>query len=203
MIDSRCTQAWLRALRLSAACWLTVSLGACGGGGSNPLDNPPSVNNATLTAGQKLAFAYFQQCIHPILVAQTCSASGCHDSVNGTGGALRLIPSAAQIDLSSAANTPEAIRNSDMYKNFYSAQGSSAIGSPAQSKLLNKPLVLGVLHGGGLIFQNAQDPNVKRIEYWIARPAAQNQDEFSASTYSMFTPQFDPANASASTCNTQ
>ena len=37
-----------------------------------------------------------------------------------------------------------------MYKNFYSAQGAVVLGSPTQSRLLTKPLVQGVLHGGGL-----------------------------------------------------
>ncbi len=185
------------------ACWFAASLTACGGGGSNPFDNPNSVNNATITGGQNLAFAYFQKCIQPILKSQSCTASGCHDNVNGTGGALRLFPDAAPIDLSNPANTPAVIRNSDMYKNFYSAQGSTVIGSAAQSKLLNKPLVQGVLHGGGVIFQNLQDPNVVLLQYWVNRPAPQSADEFSSSTYSMFTPAFDPANPASSTCNTQ
>ena len=114
-----------------------------------------------------------------------------------------MFPNAAPIDLSNPANTPAAIRNSDMYKNFYSAQGSTLIGSAAQSKLLNKPLVQGVLHGGGVIFQNMQDPNAVLLQYWINRPAPQSADEFSSSTYSMFTPSFDPANPASSTCNTQ
>ncbi len=183
--------------------WIAASLTACGGGGSNPFDNPDNVNNRTLTAGQRLAFAYFQYCIQPILVSQTCAASGCHDSVNGTGGALRLVAGATPVPLSSTADT---IRQSDMYKNFYSAQGSTAIGSPDQSKLLSKPLVRGMLHGGGQIFQNATDPNVKLIEYWIGRPTPQNQtdSEFAANTYSsMFTPAFTPPSVPApGTCNT-
>lgn len=190
--------------RSAALAWLfAASLTACGGGGSNPFDNPDSVNNRTLTAGQRLAFAYFQYCIQPILVSQTCAASGCHDSVNGTGGALRLVVGAAAVPLSSA---PDTIRQSDMYKNFYSAQGSSAIGSPDQSKLLSKPLVRGMLHGGGQIFQSDTDPNVKLIEYWIGRPTPQNQpdSEFATSTYSsMFTPALVPPGVPApGTCNT-
>jgi hypothetical protein len=195
---------WVRHRVAALACGLAASLTACGGGGSNPFDNPGNVNNSTVTGGQNLAFAYFQKCIQPILVSQTCSASGCHDNVNGTGGALRLIPGAAQVDLSNPSNTAASIRDSDMYKNFYSSQGSSVIGSAAQSKLLNKPLVRGVLHGGGLIFQNAQDPNVILLQYWVNHPAPQSGDEFSTSTYaSMFTPAFDPANPAGSTCNTQ
>ena len=205
MIDSPQPERSRRVRHRSAAlaCWVAASLTACGGGGSNPFDNPNSVNNATITGGQNLAFAYFQKCIQPILISQTCSASGCHDNVNGTGGALRLFPGAAPIDLSNPANTPATIRSSDMYKNFYSAQGSTIIGSAAQSKLLNKPLVQGVLHGGGVIFQNLQNPNVALLQYWINRPAPQSADEFSSTTYSMFTPAFDPASPASSTCNTQ
>ncbi|MEQ1804607.1 MAG: hypothetical protein ABL900_04445 [Burkholderiaceae bacterium] len=163
------------------------------------------MNNLTTSGGQTLAFAYFQKCIQPILVARSCAASGCHDNVSGTGGALRLIGSAPAVDLSDPANTPDVIRTNDMYKNFYSSQSSSIIGAPTQSKLLLKPLVQGVLHGGGLIFANSQDPNVKLLEYWIGHPVqGQGEDEFSTTTYNaMFTPAFDPANPAASTCNTQ
>lgn len=185
---------------LAAWCCVAAGLTACGGGGSNPLDNPASVNNPAITSGQKLAFAYFQKCINPIFLAQlsitvngvtttnTCAASGCHDNVRGTGGALRLIPGATAVDLSNPANTPAVIRDSDMYKNFYSAQGSTIIGSTSQSKLITKPLVQGVLHGGGLIFADATDQNVKQIAFWLNRPAPAGQDEFSTATYSMFTP---------------
>lgn len=186
------------AIALAAA-----ALAGCGGGGSNPFDNPSNVNNLTTNGGQTLAFAYFQKCIQPILTTRSCAASGCHDNITGTGGALRLIGGAAPIDLSIAANTPEVIRTNDMYKNFYSAQGSSIIGSAAQSKLLLKPLVQRVLHGGGLIFSDSQDPNVKLMEYWINRPLPLGQNEFSSASYSMFTPAFDPANPAASACNTQ
>ena len=54
-----------------------------------------------------------------------------------------------------------------MYKNFYSAQGSSIVGVPKESRLLTKPLLLNVLHGGGQIFENEQDPNARLIAYWI------------------------------------
>jgi len=36
-----------------------------------------------------------------------------------------------------------------------------------------------VLHGGGRIFVDDQDPDVKLIQYWMSHPAAQGQDEFS------------------------
>ena len=120
----------------------------------------------------------------------TCAGSGCHDTSTGTGGAFRVVPGAQAVDLANPANTADVVRASDMYKNFYSAQGSTVIGAPTQSRLLNKPLVLGVLHGGGLVFPNLQDPNAKLIEYWIGHPAPQGQDEFFA-------------NANAATCATQ
>jgi hypothetical protein len=187
-----------------------AALAGCGGSDSNPFDIPPQVSNPAQSAGQKLSFAYFQRCIYPILQAQlqiningavsinSCAASGCHDNANGTGGALRVFP-ANVVDLADPANTAEAIRASDMYKNFYSAQGETVIGSPAASRLLNKPLVRGVLHGGGLIFASEQDPNAKRISYWIGRPAPQGQDEFSSAGNGMFTPP-DPMTGS---CNSE
>ena len=64
---------------------------------------------------------------------------------SGTGGALRVIPGATEADLSNPALTPELLRATDMYKNFYSSQGSTVIGAPLQSRLLTKPLTLNVL----------------------------------------------------------
>ncbi len=200
----------LRRRALPAAGLIALALTGCGGGG-NPFDNPPNVNNPLGATGQKLSFAYFQKCINPILLARltinqngtlstnTCAGSGCHDNTTGTGGALRVVASAQAVDLADPASTPEAIRASDMYKNFYSAQGSVVIGSPAQSRLLAKPLLLNMLHGGGLIFENDQDPNAMLIRYWISRPSPLGQDEFSSASHGMFTPP-DPASGS---CNTQ
>jgi hypothetical protein len=176
---------------------------ACGGG--SPLDNPPSVINPPGGGGQALSFVYFQECVNPVLIAQlalptggtgSCASSGCHDNVNGTGGAFRMTASAAAVpDLSD----PAAVRLSEMYRNFFSAQGSSVIGSPTTSRMLTKPLVQGVLHGGGLIFPNADTPEAKLLAYWISRPMPQGQDEFSSAADGMFTPT-GPATRS---CNTQ
>ena len=196
---------------IAASCLLALGLAACGGGGSNPVGNPPEVSNPAGSTGQKLSFAYFQKCINPIFLARlqiniggaistnTCAGSGCHDNNTGTGGALRVVANAQLVDLTNPANTPDVIRGTDMYKNFYSAQGSVVIGSPTQSRLLAKPLVLNVLHGGGLIFENAQDPNAKLMQYWMTRPVPNGQDEFSTANYSMFT----PADPTTGTCNTQ
>ena len=193
---------------ITASCLLALGLAACGGGGSNPVGNPPEVSNPVGTTGQKLSFAYFQKCINPIFLARlqiniggaistnTCAGSGCHDNTTGTGGALRVVANAQPVDL---AGTADTIRASDMYKNFYSAQGSVVIGSTTQSRLITKPLVLNVLHGGGLIFENQQDPNAVLIQYWITHPSPNGQDEFSTATYSMFS-NGDPATG---TCKTQ
>jgi hypothetical protein len=155
------------------------------------LDNPAAVSNPINVTGQRLSFAYFQKCINPIFDKQlqiqfsgstltnSCAGSGCHDTTAGTGGAFRVVPTAQLVDLNDVANTSEVIRASNMYKNFYSAQGEVVAGSPTQSRLLAKPLLLNVLHGGGLIFESTSDPNAVLIQYWISHPAPLGQDEFS------------------------
>jgi hypothetical protein len=197
-----------RSLRNTAAAAVLALVGC--GGGDNPFDNPADVDNPLQVSGQKLSFAYFQKCINPIFLAQlqsssngtvktnTCASSGCHDNLNGTGGALRVVPQAQAVDLADPANTADVIRLSDMYKNFYSAQGSAIIGSPTQSRLLAKPLLLNVLHGGGLIFESDQDPLARLIAYWITHPVPAGSDEFSPSN-GLFT----PADAATGACNSQ
>jgi hypothetical protein len=193
-----------------AAAAALMGLAGCGGSG-NPLDNPGTLQNGSLAGNQRLAFAYFQYCVFPIFNQQlpiqfpngqtavnTCAASGCHDNTNGTGGAFRVIPNAQLVDLADPANTADIIRASDMYKNFYSAQGEVVFGSTMQSRILAKPMVNGVLHGGGLIFANAQDANARKIQYWINNPV-NGQSEFSPTTFNMFT----PATPSSANCNTQ
>lgn len=200
--------------RLTAAAAFAGLLGvltvACGGG-DNPLGNPPDVSNPPTVGGQKLSFVYFQKCINPIFMASlmtnlngqistsTCASGGCHGSTNGTGGALRLAEAAPIVDMTNPANTPDIVRAQLMYQNFVSSQGSTVIGAPLQSRLLTKPLTLGVLHGGGVIFTDVNDTNAQRISYWISRPVPQGQDEFSTSANSMFT----PPDAATGTCNSQ
>ncbi len=206
----------LRRTTLSGALAGAALLAGCGGGG-DPLSNPSSVDNPVVTGGEALSFAYFQKCIFPIFLEElpitqngvtstnTCSGAGCHDSNTGTGGALRVIVGAqavAQADVATAATSSDAaaaIRLTDMYKNFYSAQGTTVFGSPLQSRLFEKPLVLNVLHGGGRIFASQDDPNAKLISYWISHPVPNGQNEFSTAAYSMFT----PADPATGTCNTQ
>ena len=205
--------AWGARSARSAACTVALAaLASCGGGdGTNPLNNAATVANPQGTVGgQKLSFAYFQRCVMPILAAQlpvtingvtsinSCAASGCHDNVNGTGGALRLTAGATLVDLAQAANTPEVIRTSAMYRNFYSSQGETLIGAPLASRLLNKPLVRTVLHGGGVIFDSENDANARIIRYWITRPMPAGQDEFSSAAANLFT----PADIGTGACNT-
>lgn len=198
----------LSSAALTAALFALIT--GCGGGSGNPLGNPPTIQNPPTAGGQKLSFVYFQKCINPIFLAQlqinqggvvstnTCASSGCHDNTSGTGGAFRVVQSAQAVDLADPANTPDVVRTSDMYKNFYSSQGSTVIGTPLQSRLLTKPLTLNVLHGGGVVFLDQSDPNARLIAYWIGRPMPQGQDEFSSAADSMFTPA-DPATGA---CNT-
>ena len=196
---------------LLGAVLVVALVSGCGGGEGNPLGNPPTVLNPPAAGGQRLSFVYFQRCINPIFLAQlqinqggvvstnTCASSGCHDNSTGTGGAFRVVQSAQRVNLADPANTPDMVRSSDMYKNFYSAQGSSVVGSPAQSRMLTKPLTLNVLHGGGVVFADMNDANARLLAYWIGRPMPQGQDEFSTSANTMFTPA-DPATGA---CNSQ
>ena len=192
-----------------AAAFAVLGLASCGGGNDNPLDNPNTLSNPTLTGNQRLRFSYFQTCVFPVFLKQlpiqfangttavnTCAASGCHDNTNGTGGAFRVIGNAQPIDLTNPANTADIIRASDMYKNFYSAQGEVVFGNAMLSRILAKPMVNGVLHGGGLVFDNAQDANARLIQYWINNPSPSGRDEFSDPAFG-FTPGNPP------TCNSQ
>ena len=195
------TRAFYSTLLATAA----ALLAACGGGGA--LDNPPDVANPPGEQGQKLSYVYFQRCVNPVLKAQlrvvingvatvnTCASAGCHDNATGTGGALRLFGNAAAVDPALGAAT---VRASDMYKNYYSSLGETVVGSPDQSRIMNKPLVRGVLHGGGLIFEDVNTPEAKLIRYWISRPMPLGQDEFSTAANSMFT----PADPVTGVCNT-
>ncbi len=189
---------------------IVAALAGCGGG-DNPLDNPTTVQNPAGSGGRKLSFVYFQECINPILRTpitssagtSTCASAGCHSNVSGTGGALRVVPDTIDPVVVTSPAQFDVLRQTDMYKNFYSSQGVTVIGQPASSRLLNKPLVIGVLHGGGLIFDSAQDPLAKRIRYWISRPVPEGDkdEEFSQSAAaSMFT-QTDPLNPQTRTCN--
>ncbi len=221
--------------RRSAFGLVVLSVGAallagCGGGG-DPLTNPSTVTNPVATgagaSGSNLSFAYFQKCVEPIFLKQltitqngvtstnTCSGAGCHDSNTGKGGALRVIVAAPAASLPTSyaasgepanADDVTALHAADMYKNFYSAQGVTIPGSPLQSRLIEKPLLLNVLHGGGQVFAGLDDPNVKVISYWISHPMPNGQSELNSSASTMFTPQPDLTQTDPLanvTCNTQ
>lgn len=196
------TQGKLLVATLAAA----AALAGCGGGGA--IGNSPDIQNPPGSSGRKLSFEYYQRCIQLIYGkvitgagggSNTCASSGCHDTVAGTGGALRIVPGAAILDLSNPANTVDVIRASDTYKNFYSSQGVTIVGAPPSSRLFQKPLLLNVLHGGGQIFANQSDDNAKLIAYWINHPMPETQDEFGSAANNLFT----PADPKTGTCNTQ
>lgn len=180
--------------RLTTLVAAAALVAGCGGG--TPLDNADTVQNPRSSGGAKLSFIYFQKCIQPVLVkpiasaggTNRCADSGCHDNGAGTGGALRVVPTATEVDLTNPANTPDVIRQTDMYKNFYSSQGVTVIGAPSQSRLFAKPLLLNVLHGGGLIFDSQADENAKLIAFWINHPMPETQDEFSTAGNALFDP---------------
>jgi hypothetical protein len=181
-------------LRRAAVLAFAAALAGCGGGG--PLDNAATIQNPAGSGGRKLSFQYFQKCIQPILLQRItgpggtnrCADSGCHDTVAGTGGALRVVAGATEVDLADPALTDDAIRQTDMYKNFYSSQGVTVIGAPPQSRLFAKPLLLNVLHGGGQIFGTQSDPAARLISYWITHPMPESQDEFSDAGNALFDP---------------
>lgn len=189
------TQSTLLVATLAAA----AALVGCGGGGI--VGNAPDIQNPQGQSGRKLSFEYFQRCIQPIYGkvitgagggSNTCASSGCHDTVAGTGGALRIVPGASLVDLSNPANTVDVVHATDMFKNFYSSQGVTIVGAPTSSRLFQKPLLLNVLHGGGQIFANQSDENAQYIAYWINHPMPETQDEFGPAANNLFTPA-DPA----------
>ncbi|GMR20824.1 MAG: hypothetical protein BMS9Abin36_1421 [Gammaproteobacteria bacterium] len=116
--------------------------------------------------GNTLCFNYFQSCINPILdeniAGKTCSASGCHRQGEAFGGAFRTDPTAAD-------------GSTEMLANFISAKGATNLNNAANSKLLTKPLVSGILHGGGVVFTTA-DPQYSEILYWINNSVTAQDD---------------------------
>ncbi len=202
-LQARTAWAWAPAL--------AAVLSGCGGGGNNanPADNPPDIGNPTvLSTTNRLSFAYFQRCVQPILEADlaitvngvptvgSCAASGCHDSGSASGGALRLVRGAQFQSFEPNPPNAAALRQSEMYRNFISAQAATVPGRPTASPLLLKPLGNGVLHGGGVSFTSANDLNARVMAYWIARPLPQGQDEFSAAGNLLF-----PIDVTNGVCN--
>jgi hypothetical protein len=196
---------------LIAAAIAGAGLAACGGSGNgDPLTNPPLVGNSPAATGQSsLSYAYFQRCVNPVFLeplpitlngvatTNSCSNAGCHANATGSGGAFRIIAAATPLVVANPAlgvsgSTPEVIQASDMYKNFISAQGEVVIDTPAQSLIVEKPLLLNVQHGGGRVFASEQDPHVKLFEYWISHPTPAGTGEFDTSSYSQYFVDADP-----------
>jgi len=109
------------------------------------------VTPTSSTTGLVLDCQTFQSSVFPLVLnasinGKTCSAGGCHyinyttGSGGTTGGGFKIDPNAAQ-------NSPE------MQKNYLAASGFADLNSPANSRLLLKPMgdpsVGG--HGGGTI----------------------------------------------------
>jgi hypothetical protein len=189
---------------LHASLAAAAALAGCGGGSA--LDNSETVQNPPSSGGRKLSFEYFQRCVQPIYEkvitgagggSNTCGSSGCHDTIAGTGGALRIVPRPAIVD--STTTAVDVIQASEMFRNFFSSQGVTVVGAPTASRLFQKPLILNILHGGGQIFADQNDPNAKIIAYWITHPMPEGQDEFSTVGNTLFT----PADPKVGVCNTQ
>jgi hypothetical protein len=209
-VSARHRRARARAVAGLPALLCAVLLGGCGGGNNaNPADNPPDIANPTvLSTTKRLSFAYFQRCVQPILEAElpstvngvptmgSCAASGCHDRRSATGGALRLVAGAQFQSFEPNPSNTTQLRQSEMYRNFISAQAAVVPGQPADSLLLNKPLGNGVLHAGGVAFTSANDLNARVMAYWIARPLPEGQDEFSAAGNLLF-----PIDVTSGVCN--
>ncbi len=199
----------LRRTTLSIA--LLGTLAACGGS-SNPLGNPPVVSNPQSTQGnQHLSFAYFQKCINPIFLAQLPDPgnvdhqhlrrrwlsrhSDRHRRRFSFGAGARRRSTSRD-----PANTPDVIRATDIYKNFYSAQGDGRRRQHHAEPARRQAAACSASStAAARSSRDENDPNIKLIKYWITHPAPLGQDEFSTATYTMFT----PADPKTGTCNTQ
>ena len=156
----------------------------------NYLDAQDAIERAlTLDSNNPLAHAYYAEILMDANLSGTGALGSLEKAIEESGWAIEK----------EYRFPPDVIRASDMYKNFFSAQGQVLLASPQDSRLLNKPLVRNVLHGGGQIFLSATDPDVQTIEYWITHPSPQGQDEFSQATWNMFVGN-DPSNGQ---CKTQ
>lgn len=125
------------------------------------------VSPTAVTTGLVLSCPNFQTNVFPAVLntsinGQTCSAGGCHfiDYTTGTGGTTG---GGFKVDPNALPNSPE------MQKNYLAARGFSDLNSPANSRLLLKPMgdpsVGG--HGGGVII-TAGDVYYLAIYGWIS-----------------------------------
>ena len=154
-------------------CFLTFSL-------SFSLTGCDKVSNSPANPTQALRFEAsafpkpageinFIDDINPIfdqnIAGKTCSAGGCHQVNNGTGGNFRVIANALLI------NDDERMAAYSI--NYTSASAFANISSPASSSLLLEPLT-GTFpsvggHGGGDIFI-LNDSSYSLIIQWISDP---------------------------------
>jgi len=120
------------------------------------------ISSSSVTTGLTLDCAVFQATVNSIfdqnIGGKTCSASGCHNVVGGTGGAFKIYPNAVAA-------------TAQMQANYLAAKGFSNLTSPVNSKLLLEPLtgsqsIVGS-HAGGDIF-NTGDPEYVTILNWIS-----------------------------------
>ena len=140
--------------------------------------------------GGTLCFDYYQRCVDPVFNAVlvnegnvfTCAASGCHQNPGSAGGAFKIFP--GQVPLASIAD-PAQVHQAPIYANFLSAKGAAYLGAPRESFLIRKPLVEGVLHGGGRVFANDMAPGARQFLYWITNRAS---DELSPQCAQLFDP---------------
>lgn len=142
-----------------------------------------SVSNSPANSAQTLRFEAsampapvgeinFIEHINPIfdqnIGGSTCSAAGCHQVNNGTGGNFRVIANADSI-------IDDGERMAAYSINYTSATAFANILDPASSPLLLEPLTGSFPsvggHGGGDIFI-LNDPNYSLILQWISDPVA-------------------------------
>jgi len=140
---------------------------------SNPPANPSqSLRFEASATPTPLGEINYIDDINPIfdqnIAGKTCSAAGCHQVNNGTGGNFRVIPNADLIIDNDERMAAYSI-------NYTSASAFANISSPASSPLLLEPLT-GTFpsvggHGGGDIFI-LNDPSYSLIIQWISDPVA-------------------------------
>lgn len=124
------------------------------------------VSNTSAAAGLVLSCPNFQSNVFPVLTnpinGKSCSDGGCHyiDYATGSGGTTG---GGFKVDPNAAPNSPE------MQKNYLAAVGFSDLNSPANSRLLLKPMGDASVggHGGGTII-TAGDPYYLAIYGWIS-----------------------------------
>ena len=126
------------------------------------------VSSSAITSGQTLSGVSFDVNVNPIfdkdIGGKTCSAGSCHginsNGVPSNGGTFKIYASP------STATQRRA--------NFLAALGAANQNSPSQSKLLLKPLALGlggINHGGGdVFFTTGPGSDYDVILTWISSP---------------------------------